>query len=202
MYCTLCMQYKKKNKFAIEGATNILRKSAIKKYTNTEDHKDAEKLEKARIQIELLQKVHFSSDANTNHIIGIIQVIYFLTKKNLLFKLLSSIIDLIKESNSPNLLNGIITYMNHISEHESLKAISDTIKEEIWNELSNVIAFGVMINESTDITIIKHLDIYVSYVTREGILKTRFLCIIPLTSYNAEDITKILINIFEKKNLA
>jgi hypothetical protein len=51
MYCTLCMRHKKKNKFATEGATNISGKSAIKEHINTEDHKDAEKLEKARIQM-------------------------------------------------------------------------------------------------------------------------------------------------------
>src|SRR5436189_3375411 len=55
-----------------------------------------------------------------------------------------------------------------------------------------------MIDESTAITTTKHLDIYVSYVTKEGILKTRFLCIVPLTSCNAEGITKVLIDIFEK----
>jgi hypothetical protein len=48
------VQHKKKNKFATEGATNISKKSAIKKHTNTENHNDAEKLEKARIQMGLL----------------------------------------------------------------------------------------------------------------------------------------------------
>src|ERR1044072_9723736 len=70
MYCTLCMQHKKKNKFATEGATNVSKKSAIREYTNTEDHNDAEKLESARIQMESLQKQFVSSNANTNHIIG------------------------------------------------------------------------------------------------------------------------------------
>jgi hypothetical protein len=129
------------------------------------------------------------------------RAVYFLTKKNLPLKLLPSIVELIKESNSPNLLNGTITYTNHISGHEFLEAISDTIKEEIWDELSNVTAFGVMIDESTDITTTKHLDIYVSYVTKEGILKTRFLCIVLLTSCNAESITKVLIDIFEKRKI-
>ncbi|GES90869.1 hypothetical protein GLOIN_2v1489169 [Rhizophagus clarus] len=111
---------------------NISKKSAIKEHTNTEDHKDAEKLEKARIQMELLQKVHFSFDANINHIsISIMRAVYFLAKKNLLFKLLPSIIELIKESNSPNLLDDTITYTNHISGCEFLEVISNTIKEEI-----------------------------------------------------------------------
>ncbi|CAG8627042.1 14856_t:CDS:1 [Funneliformis caledonium] len=58
-----------------------------------------------------------------------------------------------------------------------------------------------MIDESTDITTTKNLDIYVSYITKEGILKTRFLCIIPLTSCDAEDITKVLVDIFKRKKI-
>jgi hypothetical protein len=195
------MRHKKKNKFATEGATNISKKSAIKEHTNTEDHNNAEKLEKARVQMESLQKQSFSSDAHTSHIIGIMRAVYFLAKKNLPISLLPSIVELLRESGSLNLSDGSITYVNHTSGNEFLEAISDTIKEEIWDELSNVVAFGVMIDESTDITTTKHLDIYVSYVTKKGILKTRFLCIVPLTSCNAEGITKVLIDIFEKRKI-
>src|SRR6266540_3110928 len=108
MYCVLCIQHKKKNKFAAEGATNTSKKSAIREHTNTEDHNDAEKLEKARIQMESLQKQLFSSNANTNHIIGIMRAIYFLAKKNLPLKLLPSIVELIKESGSPNIFKNTL----------------------------------------------------------------------------------------------
>src|SRR6266540_5247420 len=151
MYCVLCIQHKKKNKFAAEGATNTSKKSAIREHTNTEDHNDVEKLKKARIQMESLQKQLFSSNVNTNHIIGIMQAVYFLAKKNLPLKLLSSIIELIKESGSPNIFNGIITYTNQPFENEFLKAISHIIEEEIWKELFDVVAFGVIIDESIDI---------------------------------------------------
>jgi hypothetical protein len=202
MYCTLCMQHKKKNKFAAEGATNISKKSAIREHINTEDHSDAEKLEKAKIQMESLQKQFFSSNANTNHIIGVMRAVYFLTRKNLPLRLLPSIVELIKESGSPDIfIDGTITYTNQASGNEFLEAISNTIKEEIWKELFEVVAFGVMIDESTDITTTKHLDVYVSYVTKKGILKTRFLCLIPLTNCNSESITKVLVDIFEKKKI-
>ncbi len=106
---------------------------------------------------------------------------------------------MIRESGLLNLFDGIITYVNHILENEFLEAISNTIEEEIWNELFDTIAFGMIINESIDIIITKYLDIYVSYVTKEKILKTCFLCLIHLTSFNAEGITKVLVSIFEKK---
>ncbi len=151
--------------------------------------------------MESLQKQLFSSNANTNHIIGIMRAVYFLAKKNLPLKLLSSIIELIKESGSPNIFNSTITYTNQPSENEFLKAISHTIEEEIWKELFDVVVFGVMIDKSTDITTTKHLDVYVSYVTKEGVLKTRFLCLIPLISCNSKSITEALVNIFKKKKI-
>src|SRR5438034_4419349 len=130
------------------------------------------------------------------------RAVYFLAKKNLPISLLLFIVELIKESGSPDIFtDGTITYTNNISGHEFLEAISNTIKEEIWDELFGVVAFGVMIDESTDITTTKHLDIYVSYVTKEGISKTRFLSLVSLTGCNAENITNVLVNIFEKKKI-
>jgi len=58
-----------------------------------------------------------------------------------------------------------------------------------------------MIDESTDITTTKHLDIYVSYIAKEGIFKTRFLYLVSLTECDAESITQVLINIFKKKGI-
>jgi hypothetical protein len=63
------------------------------------------------------------------------------------------------------------------------------------------VAFEIMIDESTDITVTKHLDIYVSYVTKQGIFKTRFLCLLPLTECDAKSITNIIIDIFKKKEI-
>ncbi len=56
MYCILYIQHKKKNKFAAEEATNISKKLAIREHINTENYNNTEKLEKARIQMKLLQK--------------------------------------------------------------------------------------------------------------------------------------------------
>src|SRR3954471_22137198 len=106
---------------------------------------------------------------------------------------------MMKESGAPDISDGLITYTNEISEHEFLIAISKTIENEIWKELSDVVAFGIMIDESTDITTTKHLDIYVSYIAKQGIFNPHFLCLIPLTECDAESITHAIIDIFKKE---
>ncbi|CAI2177843.1 891_t:CDS:2, partial [Funneliformis geosporum] len=62
-----------------------------------------------------------------------------------------------------------------------------------WKELSDVIAFGIMIDESTDITITKHLDICVLYVSKEEILKMQFLCLVSLTSSFTSDSASVML---------
>ncbi|PKY55395.1 hypothetical protein RhiirA4_474808 [Rhizophagus irregularis] len=148
MFCTLCIKHKMKNKFATEGAANISKKSVVKEHVKCKDHTDAEKLETARIQMESLQNQIFLSDANVRHIIAVI--------------LLPFTIEMMRESETPNISDGLITYTNEISGREFLIVIAKTIEDEIWKELSDVVGFGIMIDESTDIIITKHLDIYVS----------------------------------------
>ncbi|GBB97288.1 hypothetical protein RclHR1_02960001 [Rhizophagus clarus] len=58
-----------------------------------------------------------------------------------------------------------------------------------------------MIDESTNITTTKYLDIYVSYITKQGIFKTRFLCLLPLTECDAKSITNVIIDIFKKEGI-
>ncbi|PKB94366.1 hypothetical protein RhiirA5_438965 [Rhizophagus irregularis] len=172
MFCTLCIKHKMKNKFATEGTANISKKSAVKEHVKCKDHTDAEKLETARIQIESLQNQIFLSDANVRHIIAVMRVV---------------------ESETPNISDESITYTNEISGREFLIVIAKTIEDEIWKELSDVVGFGIMIDESTDITITKHLDIYVSYVTKQGIFKTRFLCLLPLTESFSSDGASVML---------
>ncbi|CAG8745936.1 20190_t:CDS:2, partial [Rhizophagus irregularis] len=184
MFCAICIKHKMKNEFATERAVNISKKSAVKEHVKCKDHSEAEKLETARIQMESLQNQIFLSDANVRHIIVVMRAIYFLSKNNLPLRLLPSIITMMKKSEIPNISDRSITYTNEISKHEFLIAISKTIENEIWKELSDVVAFGIMIDE-----------------TKRGIVKIHFLCLIPLTECDAESITCAIIDIFERKGV-
>ncbi|CAB4395441.1 unnamed protein product [Rhizophagus irregularis] len=81
--------------------------------------------------MESLQNQIFLSDANVRHIITVMQVVYFLSKNNLPLRLLPSTIEMMKESETPNISDGSITYTNKISEREFLIVIAKTIEDEI-----------------------------------------------------------------------
>jgi len=65
---------------------------------------------------------------------------------------------MMKELGTSHISDSSIIYTNEISGREFLIVIAKTIEDEIWEELSDIVAFGVMIDESTDITTTKHLD--------------------------------------------
>src|SRR5947207_9413048 len=115
MFCTICIKHKMKNKFATEGAANISKKSAVKEHAKCKDHNEAEKLEIACIQMESLQNQIFTSDKNIKHIIVVMRAVYFLSRKDLPLRLLPSIIEMMKELDTPNISDGSITYTNEIS---------------------------------------------------------------------------------------
>ena len=85
-----------------------------------------------------------------------------------------------------------------MSGHEILSAISNSIEETIWKELDEAIAFGIMVDESTDISCEPHLIIFVKYYLH-GNIKVRFLKLLQLRSKDSKSIFEAIINIFDEK---
>ena len=155
------------------GFTNISCVSALLEHMNSVDHCKAEKLEISRITMKNI--IGNFCDKNFKHIISVMKIVYFLSKNDIPLRKLPSHVQLAIELGATDITEGSITYSNEISGHEMLIAISKTLEEQFWNELLEVSAFGIMIDESTDIQVTKHLDIYVTYVMNDGKIKTRLL---------------------------
>ncbi|GBC20508.2 uncharacterized protein OCT59_023553 [Rhizophagus irregularis] len=66
--------------------------------------------------------------------------------------------EIMKELGTPHISDGSITYTNEISGREFLVAISKIIEYEIWEELSDATAFGVMIDEKSITQVLKILS--------------------------------------------
>ena len=79
-----------------------------------------------------------------------------------------------------------------------LSAISISIEETIWEELNETTAFGIMVDESTDISREPHLIIYVKYCLHEKI-KIHFLKLLQLKSKDSKTIFEAIIDLFDKK---
>src|SRR4051794_17543616 len=93
------------------------------------------------------------------------KAVFWLAENNILLNKLFKVIHLCRTLEYPQLLliSNPIIYENHISGCQMLSAILDLIEETIWKELDEAIAFGIIIDESTDILCESHLIIYVKY---------------------------------------
>ncbi len=129
-------------------------------------------------------------------------MIFWLASKNLPLHKLKSFIDFsrfirvpyIKASND----NGSM-YDNHTTSLEMLDALAQTIEDKIWQDLATCSAFGIMLDESTDIATESHIILYVKYCLHR-VIKVRYLKLLQLESTNAQIIYNAVIILFDKKH--
>jgi hypothetical protein len=128
------------------------------------------------------------------------KIIFWLAKNDISLNKLSEVVKLCRILECPHLLSAsnTITYENNVSGREILSAISNSIEETIWKELDEAIAFGIMVDESTDISCEPHLIIFVKYCLH-GNIKVHFLKLLQLRSKDSKSIFEAIISIFDEK---
>jgi Domain of unknown function (DUF4371) len=128
------------------------------------------------------------------------KIVFWLADNDLSLNKLSEVVKLCRILGCPQLISAsnAITYENNVSGREILSAISNSIEENIWNELNEAVAFGIMIDESTDISCDPHLVIYVKYCLY-GKIKICFLKLLQLKSKDSKTIFDAIIDLFDKK---
>jgi len=223
MFCSLCKSHKKLNRFGKEGNIILLfyyfifkfynyinnrkwfklgsknfKTSALSEHASTKDHTDATNLEISRA--EFIRVSNNSIDKAQNHIGSLMKIIFWLAENDISLNKLSEVVKLCRILGCPQLISAssTINYENNVSGREILSAISISIEETIWEELNEAIAFGIMVDESTDISCEPHLIIYVKYCLH-GKIKIRFLKLLQLKSKDSKTIFEAIIDLFDKK---
>ncbi|PKK68064.1 hypothetical protein RhiirC2_851746 [Rhizophagus irregularis] len=151
MFCSLCQSHKKQNKFGKEGSKNF-KSSALSEHSTTKDHTDATNREIAKV--ELIKVTNNAIDRAQNHVSVLMKIIFWLAENDISLNKLPEVVRLCRILDCPQLLSAsnTITYENNVSGREILSAISNSIEEIIWKELAEAAAFGIMVDESTDIS--------------------------------------------------
>jgi len=127
------------------------------------------------------------------------KIIFWLAENDISLNKLSEVVKLCRILGCPQLIStsSTINYENNVSGREMLSAISTSIEETIWKELNEATAFGIMIDESTDISCEPHLIIYVKYCLC-GKIKICFLKLLQLKSKDSKTIFEAIIDLFDK----
>ena len=128
------------------------------------------------------------------------KIIFWLADNDIPLNKLSEVVKLCRILGCLQFLStsNIIIYENNVSGCEILSAISRSIEETIWKELGEAIAFGIMVDESTDISCESHLIIYVKYCLY-GNIKICFLKLFQLKSKDSKTIFEAIISLFDEK---
>ncbi|CAB4479250.1 unnamed protein product [Rhizophagus irregularis] len=200
MHCELCRFHGINIPFAKEGSKNVGKKSTIQEHNNSGGHKEALKKESSRLA--MVKATSNAVNHANKHVESLMKIIYSMAQNNLPLNQFSQLVQLGRALESPNLISNSnsITYENPTSAKDLLLAISSSIEEELWNELNETTSFGIMVDESTDISTESHIILYVKYCLR-GFIKVKYIKLLHLNGKDAETIFLAIFSLFESKGL-
>ncbi|CAG8817760.1 10563_t:CDS:2, partial [Cetraspora pellucida] len=172
------------------------RKSVLDEHAASQQHNKANKKEAASLRM-----VTVSNNAINNahqHVLQMMKMIFWLVSEDIALNKIKSFIDLAQFIEVPYIKKeGHITYANYNSALQMLEAMSILIDNDLWNELKNSSAIGILIDESTDIATESHIIVYVKYCLY-GIVKVRYLQLLQLEHGNAKSIYNAIYSLFDK----
>lgn len=200
LLCNICTKQKTllklSNVFAAEGSPNI-QKNTISRHNDSSEHKLAcEKLEKniAEAKFHLEDDSNDESEADGDVKIAfedkvLFNTVYFAAKSELPSTNVNGLLKL-------QFTNGVETKYQNLSWDTITSvqsSISQSIKNDIVNDINQSKYFGFLLDESTDIANEKRLSICVRFV-KEGTPVTKFLCNVPIDDGCAHTIVNCVID--------
>lgn len=192
--CSICTERKVTSIWAGEGSPNI-QKNSIERHGLSSEHKQAEK--------DLLKESGdtsktYDSDVNeeddsisvTDDDSKLFRTIFYVSKEELPSDKVNSLIEL------QNLNGANIKYKNlsYVTINDIQSCISSIIQRSLIEEILQSDTYAIMIDESTDLAVQKHLSICVRYV-KSGEAVTRFLANVAVEDGKAHTIVSHLTNL-------
>ena len=191
MFCSLCITHKNKSKFSQSGSNNF-RISTLREHENSSGHVKSLKMQ-SEINAKKVPSVKAAFSKRTdrieNAVCCLIRTAYTVSKKHLAVQAYQDLCAL-QLCNGTHLTRKL--YQDTSACTEFIKIISDFLESNLLEKLRQSPALGVMIDESTDLSVEKHLIVYVSYL-EDGHLRTSFLTLLKLVSADSNTVYRKLI---------
>ena len=170
--CSVCTKRKVRSVWANEGSPNV-QKNSVERHGDSEEHKQAEKeLLKSRIKVEAYD-IHIKEEESF-HVedddVKLFHTIFYVSKEELPTEKVNSLLELQN-------LNGANTKyksLSYVTINEIQDCISNILQRSLVEEIIQSEFYSVMIDESTDLSVQKHLSVCVRFV-KNGEAVTKFL---------------------------
>ena len=215
MMCCLCREHGKVprsgSKVWLTSPCMSLRKDKLVAHSKTSVHKAAKvayaEQQQSRQTGGIPQAFENAITCERQAIIGCCKCIYWLCKRELphtttYASLLTLVENLGCQYFEALRVGQNATYTSPQIAGEFLTILDGMIKEKVLNEIRQSDTYSIMIDESTDISILKQLVCYVRCVAIDGKLKTHFLMIADLPDGKADTITITLTQYLSKHDLS
>ena len=215
MLCTLCKRHNTKNKYNQKAIWNetpcvCLRRDSLRRHSLSQQHKDAVDLEKHKKETQrsggIRQAFKSQLALNKSARKTAMQCPYWLVKSEVPHTTnYNSLIKATEFMGCPQLKylyhGENAKYSSQRTIQEFLKVIGEQIEQEILVNLLTSPLYSIMIDETTDVSVLKELVVYALYLTTGAKVCTSFLAIIDLPNGTAETVERYLTTYLESKNI-
>ncbi|KAK1876665.1 Zinc finger protein 862 [Dissostichus eleginoides] len=178
----------------------------LDKHAATRHHQESVKAHAALIQGSSVL-VAFDPVITLEHeaVIGGFKCLYHLTKKehahHTNYADLLELAELLGCQYFEKLKIGRTNYTSHRIIDEMLEILGTVVEEPILANISASVAIGLEVDETTDVSVKKQLDVHVRYMDKNGLLYSQFLDLVTVSDGRADTIVKAIRTILTKKNI-
>ena len=168
MFCTVCKHGGRSNLYSIAGCSNF-RVSDLRKHSKCNEHRFA--LEAVRLQESsntVSDCVNRMSTRTEVAVTCAMRNVYWLASEDIASLKYNSLNDLVTLQRCSALKDLYVgenaKHTHHQIVEEMQQCIADCIKENIIADAQASLAIGIMVDESTDISVTKSLMVYIRYL--------------------------------------
>ena len=181
MQCRLCIKHKMDNAFTSGKCTNF-RTNTMRRHASTTDHQNAvkgERLQKDFSQAsETAERKNIQSAADPS-VMSALRSVFWMAQVDLSINNYTSLMELQRlqgcEAVEKLSVGGNAAYTSRSSAEEFQECLAEEIEGRLLGEIRSAPMYCIMIDESTDISINKHMMVFARYMTPEFIPKTCFI---------------------------
>ncbi|XP_026143519.1 uncharacterized protein LOC113118503 [Carassius auratus] len=213
MFCRLCRQHKpvpkigRANRAFVEVGAVIYRKDYLERHITMEHHQDSIRCQASLASgISVINSFEPTIVLEHEAVIGGFKCLYWLVKN-----------ELAHHTNYPKLLSlgellgcdyfrklKIDRRNNYRSHHiidDMLEVLAEVIEEPILTKIKPSQGISLEVDETTDVSVGRQLDLHVRSIDKEGLVFNHFLDLVHIADGKADTIVATVKNIILKKGL-
>lgn len=180
MQCELCLKHSKKNTLTAKSGCTNFRTSTLERHVETTDHQQA-------LQAEGLQRdFAVASQAAAKNLTGVdasiqaaMRTVHWLAMEDVAIKKYTSLMEFQKLQGCESVLDlsvgGNATYMSRTAGQEFQECVAEAIHKEVVQKIREADMYSILIDESTDLSVSKHMVVFVRLVDSDFVPHTYFL---------------------------